>query len=44
VNGIDSWWVIHGPQLLALLTRAHAGEDPELLYVEAYANSDVEEA
>lgn len=37
------WWSIHGEDLLALLRRAAAGEDPDLLYAEAYANSTTEE-
>lgn len=37
------WWAISGELLLDLLRRAHAGEDPDLLYVEAYANSDHEQ-
>lgn len=36
------WWVISGDELIAALQRAHDGEDPELLYVELYANSEVE--
>jgi hypothetical protein len=36
------WWVISGEALLDLLRRAHEGEDPELLYVEEYANADIE--
>lgn len=34
------WWVIHGESLMDLLRRAHAGEDPDLLYVEEYANCE----
>lgn len=34
------WWVIAEEQLKELLARAHSGEDPELLYLEAYANSE----
>lgn len=37
-----SWWVIEGEFLASLLRRAHEGEDPELLYVEAYSNSETE--
>lgn len=36
------WWAIAGEQLLSLLRRAHAGENPDLLYAEAYANGDHE--
>lgn len=33
-------WVITQTQLLDLLRRAAAGEDPELLMVEEYANAE----
>lgn len=36
------WWVISGEEFLDALRRAAAGEDPDVLYVEAYANSEVE--
>lgn len=36
------WWAISGDDFIAALRRAHAGEDPEMLYAEWYANSDVE--
>lgn len=36
-----SWWVIEDVELLELLRRAHAGEAPDVLMLEAYANSDV---
>lgn len=32
------WWVIKGEDLLDLLKRAAAGEDPDLLYAETFAN------
>lgn len=34
--------VISSPNLLALLRRAAAGEDPDLLLVEEYANGEHE--
>lgn len=34
------WHVIHGGTLMALLRRFRAGEDPELVYAEEYANAD----
>lgn len=34
------WDVIAGEDLLALLRRAHDGEDPDLLYAEHYANAE----
>jgi hypothetical protein len=36
------WWVIHGSTILDALRRACAGEDPDLLYAELYANCEVE--
>lgn len=36
------WWTISGEALLDLARRAHAGEDPDLLYAEFYANSQIE--
>ena len=36
------WWTIKGEALLDLLRRAAAGEDPDLLYAEAYANAEHE--
>lgn len=38
----DAWWCISGAAFLDALHRAHAGEDPDLLYAEHYANSDIE--
>lgn len=35
------WWAISGAAFLDALRRAHAGEDPDSLYAEHYANSDV---
>ena len=37
------WWAISGDDLLAALRRANSGEDPDLLYAEFYANSDIEQ-
>lgn len=34
------WHVISSRELLALLRRSHAGEDPEMLYLESYVNAD----
>lgn len=36
------WWVLSGDNLLAMLRRAHGGEDPDLIYAEEYANSEHE--
>lgn len=35
------WWTISGEALLDLLRRAHLGEDPDLMYAEEYANSEI---
>lgn len=37
------WDVLPGEFLLELLRRAHAGEDPDLLYAEVYANAEREQ-
>jgi len=37
------WWVISGEHFMDALRRAANGEDPEILYTELYANSDVEQ-
>lgn len=34
------WWAISGEAFLDALRRAHAGEDPDLVYAEQYANSE----
>ena len=34
------WWAIEGEVLLAALRRCAAGEDPDMVYAEMYANSD----
>lgn len=36
------FWTISGEALLELLRRVHAGEDPDAVYAEAYANADHE--
>ncbi len=36
------WWTISGAALLEALRRAHAGEDPDLVYAELYANSETD--
>ena len=36
------WWCISGETLLEALQRVHQGEDPDLVYAELYANSEVE--
>lgn len=41
---MPSWYVLCSEALQELLERAHAGEDPELLLIELYANSDVDKS
>jgi hypothetical protein len=36
------WWTISGEDLLDAMRRAAAGEDPDLIYAEFYANSEHE--
>lgn len=38
------WHVIRGDQLLEMLRRVQAGEDSEMVYLEAYANAERGEA
>lgn len=35
------WWSLSGEVLLTMMRRAHLGEDPDILYAELYANSDI---
>jgi len=35
------WWTISGEDFLAALNRAHAGEDPDIIYTELYVNSEI---
>ncbi len=37
------WWSISGEELLKLLRRVASGESPDLVYAEAYANSEHEQ-
>jgi hypothetical protein len=39
--GSPIWWSISGDAIMDGLRRAHAGEDPDLLYAEYYANSEI---
>ena len=39
---MTGWWVIEGDEILAMLRRVEAGENPDLVFAEAYANADVE--
>lgn len=40
----DQWWSIDGEVLLDALKRAHDGDDPDVVYVELFANSETEPA
>lgn len=36
------WWTISGESLMEMLHRCVAGEDPDIVYAEMYANSEHE--
>jgi hypothetical protein len=38
----ESWWTLPESELIAILYKVKAGEDPELVLAEAYANSRIE--
>jgi hypothetical protein len=38
-----AWWTIVGDELMKMLYRVQRGEEPGLVYMEAYANSDHED-
>lgn len=38
----DFLWVIDGDDFLLALNRAYTGEDPDMIYLEFYANSEIE--
>ena len=38
----DQWWTINGEALMEALRQAHDGTDPDIVYLELVANSDVE--
>lgn len=37
----ESWWSISGIALMEMLVRVKNGEDPDLVYMELYANSKI---
>lgn len=39
---LQGWWTISAECFMTALRRVHAGEDPDMVYAEFYANSDVE--
>jgi hypothetical protein len=40
--GRMAWWSISGEDLMDMLRRCATGEDPDMVYAEAYANSTIE--
>jgi hypothetical protein len=40
MTGSDPVWTIHGSNILDMLRRVEAGEDPDLVYAEEYANAE----
>lgn len=36
------WWTMSGEEFMAALRRVADGDDPEMVYAEWYANSEVE--
>lgn len=38
----EQWWTINGQSLMDALHAAHDGDDPNIVYLELLANSDVE--
>ena len=37
-----AWWTLDGRDLMGMLRRAHEGDDPGVVYLEGWANSDVD--
>lgn len=37
----EKWWVLSDTAFISALRRAYCGEDPDLLFMEYLANSDV---
>lgn len=42
-DGRDAYWVIYGQELFDALTRVADGDDPEIVFIELYANSERED-
>lgn len=42
-DALPTWWTISGDDLMAMLREVADGADPEWVYLEHYANSDVSE-
>lgn len=41
-NPENSWWVINGEELLSALKSCYNGENPDIIYIELWANSKTE--
>lgn len=41
-RGKATWWALSDEVLSAMLKRAHAGEEPDTLRLELFANADAE--
>lgn len=39
MDGYLGWWCIPGSEMLDMLRRAAAGEDPDVIFAEAWANA-----
>ena len=39
---LPTWWALSGDDLMDMLREVQAGADPEIVYMEHYANSDIE--
>ena len=37
------WWTMSGEDFMNALVRCYNGENPEIIYTEMYANSNIEE-
>jgi hypothetical protein len=40
----EQWWALSGAELMNMLRQVEAGGDPDLVYMEHYANAEVESA
>jgi hypothetical protein len=40
---LQQWWTMSGDSFMSALRRVHDGEKPEDIYMEWYANSDLDE-
>jgi hypothetical protein len=37
----DQWWCINGQDMLNALIRCRNGDDPDIVYLEMFINSDI---